>query len=152
MRRSGHTLIELVIVVLIMGVLAAVAVPRLQFGVVTKKKLGTAVHKLRGDLRKTRSLALRDAATNSQGYRLRLVGTSPYSEYLIRNADSGEEVYRTDIDPEITVTASPTYRFVFGPLGYMTLGGDSQINLAAEGKSYTITFIAATGAVLSAEN
>ena len=152
MRRNAHTLTELVVVVLIMGTLAMIAIPRLQCGAIKQKKLAGAAHQLVGDLRKTRSLAMRDAATNDDGYRLRLVGASPYTEYLIENADTGEEVSRTNIDPSIVVTSSPTYRFVFGRLGNMTLGGDSQINLSADGKSFTLTFVTATGAVLCTKN
>jgi type II secretory pathway pseudopilin PulG len=152
MRRNAHTLTELVLVVLIMGVLAGIAIPRLQFRSVTQKKLAAAAYALAGDLRKTQSLALRDAATNDKGYRLEMVDPSPFFQYYIADDKDDQEVSRKDIDPSLTVTTISGDKFVFDPYGTMTSGGNSQIKLAADGKSYTITFVTATGAVLCTKN
>jgi len=152
MRRNAHTLAELVLVLVIMGALTAVAIPRLSFRAVQHKKLVGAAYKLMADLRRTRSLALRDAAAHNLGYRLEMVGASPYTEYRIEEANTEAEVDRISVDSSITVTASPTSSFVFSPIGDMTSGGNSQIDLSAEGKSFTLTFVLETGAVLCVEN
>ncbi len=148
MRRNAHTLAELVVVVLILAVLAAVSLPRLRFKAVGQKKLAAAALRLTADLRWARSMALRDAATNTKGFEVKRIG-NPWTGYDIDNLDSHATVETRSFDASITVTGDNKYDF--GPLGNLSVGG-SAIDLSADGKSYTITFVSATGAVICTEN
>ena len=46
MKRNAHTLVELLVVVMIMAVLTAVAIPRLRFEAVSQKKAAAVAYKL----------------------------------------------------------------------------------------------------------
>ena len=148
MRRNAHTLAELVVVVMILGVLATIAIPRLQFRAVHQKKLAAAAHKLTADLRRARSMALRDAATNSKGFEVLRTG-NPWTGYEIKDLDPPASTVDTvTFESGITVTGDNKYDF--GPLGNLTVGG-SAINLSVDADSFQITFVAATGAVICTE-
>jgi len=146
MRRNAHTLAELVVVVMILGVLATIALPRLQFRAVHQKKLAAAAHKLTADLRRARSMALRDAATNSNGFEIKRTG-NPWTGYEIL-ALPNTTVDTVTFDSGITVTGDNKYDF--GPLGNLTTGG-SAIDLSVDSDAFQITFVAATGAVICTE-
>ncbi len=73
MRRNAYTLVEMMVVAMIVGIMATVAIPRLNFDVIRRKSVDKEAHKLVGNLRRTRSLSLRDGATNTDGFRLRLI-------------------------------------------------------------------------------
>ena len=148
MRRNAHTLAELVVVVMILGVMASIAIPRLQFQAVQKKKLEAAAHKMVADLRRCRSMALRDAATNSKGFEILRTG-NPWTGYTISDLDSHATIDTVTFDSSVSATGDNKYDF--GPLGNLTVGG-SDIVVSADGRSYTISFVAATGAVSCTEN
>jgi Tfp pilus assembly protein FimT len=141
---AGYSLVELIIVVIFLGVFAAVAVPRLNFAIVSKQKADTIARKIVTDLRRTRSLAISDAANNTEGYELKMVGAAPYIGYEIENADTGETVDSHTIDSSVSCTGDNT--FEFGPLGNLKTGSGSELTVSAEGKSYTINIVPATGA------
>jgi Tfp pilus assembly protein FimT len=147
MRRNAHTLTELVVVVMILGVLAIIALPRLQFRAVRQKKLAGTAHKLMADMRRARSMALRDASTNNKGFEVQRIG-SPWTGYQIDDLDSHATLDTVTFDASITVTGDNKYDF--GPLGNLTVGG-SAIDLSVDGDSFQITFVAATGAVICTE-
>lgn len=147
---AGYSLVDLIIVVIFLGIFAVVAVPRLNYAVISKQKADTVARKLVSDLRRTRSLAISDAASNTEGYELKMVGAAPYTAYEIENGDTGETVDSHMIDSNVGCTGDNT--FEFGPLGNLKAGSGSELTVSADGKSYTITIVPATGAAKCAEN
>lgn len=148
MVRRGYSLAELIVVVAIMAVMAMVAVPRLSYGLVTKTKARTSAYKIVSALRKTRSLAIRDAATNKKGYTLSFTGSPPYTGYKIEDEYKKKQVIETVSLPSgVKVTVSGPNKFTFEPLGNLKPGSGSQITVSADGRSYTISFVPSTGAV-----
>ena len=148
--RKGYSLAELVVVVAIMAVMAAVAIPRFSQTVVRRKKAEVTAYKVMTDLRLTRSMAIRDAATNNQGYELDMTGSSPYSGYTIENCDTHEVVATHTFGTGATVTCAGVKKFVYLPLG--NLKGDesgTRITVTAAGTTYTLTLdaVSATGTV-----
>lgn len=148
--KKAFSLAELVLVVLILGILALVAVPRLQFATLRRQKADTVARKIATDLRLTRRLAVGNAALNVSGYALNMTGSSPYSGYKIVNLDNDEVIESHTIDSDVSCTSGST--FEFGPLGNLLPGSDTQLQVSAEGKVYTLTVISATGAVQTSEN
>src|SRR4030042_940289 len=68
--RTAFTLLELILMVSILGILLSIAVPRLKFDTLARYKADTVARKIVTDLRRTRSLAIGEAATTKDGYRL----------------------------------------------------------------------------------
>lgn len=143
--RTGYSLVEAIIVVLIVGLLTFIAVPRLQFDTLRRKQAHTVAKKIVTDLRRTRALAISDAANNTAGFRLRMIGSSPYGSFEIVNLDTSAVVDSHSIDS--AVTCSGGNQFDFGPLGNLLSGSDTQLTVSAQGRTYTITIVQATGAV-----
>lgn len=146
----AFSLVELIIVVLFIGILAAITVPRIDFAVVSKQKVDTAAQKIVTDLRRTRGLAISDAANNTNGYELKLTGSGPYTGYDIINLDDLAVVDSLKIDPDVACTSGDD-DFKFGPMGNLT-SSEYQLKVAAQGRSFTITIIPATGMVKCVED
>ncbi len=144
---TGFTLIELVMIVSIVGMLLYITIPRLKFDTLARYKADTVARKIVTDLRRTRSLAISDAANNTQGYQLTLTGSSPYTGYKITNLDTSATVDTFTIDTDISVTSTSGSSVKFGPLGNVLSGSSTQISVVAQGRTFTITFISATGTV-----
>jgi Tfp pilus assembly protein FimT len=149
---AGYSLVELIIIVIFLGIFAAVAVPRLNYAIITKQKGDTVARKIITDLRRTRSLAISDAANNAEGYELKTVGSVPYTAYEIENIDTHATVESYTVDSGITISCTSGHRFKFGPLGNLKTGSGSDLTVSADGKSYTITIVPATGAAKCVEN
>ena len=149
-KRQAFTIVELLIIMMIVAVLAVIAVPRLQFATVRRKKADATARKIVTDLRRTRGLAIADAATNTDGFKLKMSGSAPYDEYEIENKDTGETVDSHTIDSAVSCTGGN--EFEFGPLGNLLSGSDTQLAVSADGKTFTITVIPATGMIKCTEN
>ena len=149
-KRKAIGLVETLMVVLFIGILAAIAVPRLNLAVISRYKADTTAKKIVTDLRRVRGLAISDAVNNTQGFKLRLLGPGPYTGYEIVNLNTAATVDSHTIDPEVTVTGTAN-EFDFGPLGNLT-STYTQITVSAEGKTFTITIIPATGTVKCEES
>lgn len=135
---------------LFVGVLSAIAVPRFSFSAVFKKDAETTAKKLVTDLRRTRRLAITDAANNTAGFELSMTGSSPYGSYDIINLDTSEAIDTHTIDERIDCTGGSTFQF--GPLGNLLAPSDTQVQLTSNGKTFTITVIPATGMVKCIQN
>ena len=149
-KREAFTLVEAVIIVMFVGILAVIAVPRLNFAVVSKHKADTTARKIVTDFRRTRRLAISDAANNTAGFALNMIGSSPYTGYEIRNGDTLEVVDTHTFESIIICTGDSIFRFA--PLGNLQSSGNTQLSVDAEGKTFTITIIPATGTVKCVEN
>ena len=149
-KRTAFSLAELVIIVMFLGIIAAIAVPRLNFSATSKQKADTIARKILTDLRRTRRLAISNAADNTDGFALNMTGSSPYSGYEIKNLQNAETVDSHTIDSDISCTGGTTFQF--SPLGNLKAGSDTQLAISASGKTFTITITVATGMVKCTEN
>lgn len=144
-RAKGYTVAELIIVLLFVAAFAAVAVPRINFSAVTKRKADTLARRITTDLRHTRILAVSNGAINSVGFGLYMLGGEPYSSYEIRNLDTSDVVSSHTITPGISCTGGSIFKFE--PLGNLEGTSDTSLTVSAQGKTYNITIIAATGMI-----
>lgn len=146
----AYTLTELVIVVMFIGIMAAIAIPRINFATIRKSKSSTAVQRIVADLRRVRTMAISDAASNTNGYSVKMNTPAPYSGYTIENDNTSIVIDSHSFDPAIAVSNGTTFNF--GPLGSLLGGSDTQIDVSADGRSYTITIVSATGMVKWVQN
>jgi Tfp pilus assembly protein FimT len=149
-KSQGNTLIELIIVLLFIGILTSIAVPRFSFSAIFKKKADTTARKIVTDLRRTRMLAITNAASNQAGFELAIIGSSPNASYEINNLNTSATIDTHTISDKIVCTGGAT--FEFGPLGNLLASSDTQIQLSSNGKTFTITIIPATGLIKCVEN
>ena len=149
-KRTAYSLVELIIIVIFLGIIAAIAVPRLNFSATSKYKAQTIARKIVTDLRRTRRLAISNAADNTAGFALNMTGSSPYSGYEIENLKTSETVDTHTIDSNINCTGGASFQF--GPLGNLKTGSDTQLTVSASGKTLTITITTATGMVKCSES
>ena len=149
-RRKALSLVEALLVISVIGILAFIAVPRLNIALISRYKAEIAAKKIVTDLRLVRGLAISNAVNNTQGFALRLLGPGPYTGYDIVNLDTAATVDSHTIDPEVTVTGTAN-EFDFGPLGNLT-STYTQITVSAEGKIFTVTIIPATGTIKCVES
>ncbi len=171
-KKNAHTLIELILVILILAAVAFIAIPKLQFATVYRKQADTVARKIVTDLRRTRQLAISNAATNTDGFQLKMSGISAtpipvpvpalillaapaavplgYTGYEIINLNTGTTIDSHTIDSVIRCTGGKY--FSFGPLGNLKAGSGTQLTIAARGKSFIISITSATGMIQCTEN
>ena len=151
-QETAFSLVELLIIVMFLSICAVVAIPRFDYAFISKQKAEVIARKITTDLRLTRRLAISDAANNTKGYELKLVGSVPYHTYEIENIDTHETVASHTIDSDITIGNPTGTRFMYGPLGNLEPASATQITVSAESKSFSITINAATGTIKCVEN
>jgi type II secretory pathway pseudopilin PulG len=144
-RCRGHTLVEVVTVVLVLSLLTCIAVPRLDFGAVWGARADAMVRRLATDLRHTRALAITHAARNPDGFVLVMQGVDPYRSYQI--IDRHDRTVVTTCSLPAGVQCRGGRWFEFGPLGNLQNGSDAHLGIRTEGKSYRLEIVPATGAV-----
>ena len=149
-QKGAFTLVELILIVLFVGICALIAVPRLSFSVISRQKADGVAGKIVADLRRTRTLAVSNAANNTAGFALNMTGTTPYFAYEIVNLDTGTTIDSHIINSDVSCTGGK--QFKFGPLGNLLSGSDTELTVSVEEKTFTITIISATGIVKCTEN
>ncbi len=148
-KRNAYSLVELIIIVIFLGILAAIAVPRLNFSAISKQSTDNLAWKIATDLRRTRSLAISNAANNTDGFALNMTGSAPYSGYQIQNLATLAIIDSHSIDSGINCIGGN--QFKFGPLGNMLTGSGNQLVVSTPGKTCTINLTTATGMVKCTE-
>ena len=149
-QKAAFTLTELILVVIFLGIFAVISIPKLNFAVVSKQIADCHAKKIATDLRRTRSLAISNAAENTTGFALNMIGAVPYFVYEIVNIDTAATIDSHIIDSDVSCAGGN--QFEFGPLGNLLSSSDTELTVSAEGKTFTITIISATGMVKCTEN
>ena len=175
--KEGYTLIELVIVMLFVAAFAAIAVPRLNFAGVRKKGAEVVAYKFLSELRRTRALAIANAAVNPNGFGIwinpagAMVTEEPvvytaglfsngessikgrsrikYYTYEIRNLMTGETVDSQDVYDNVNIGGGK--QFSFGPLGNLT-SGDTNLTISSGSKFFVINITGSTGSMACVEH
>ena len=144
-------MVELIIIVVIVAALTLIAVPRLGFTALRRKQADTVAKKIVTDLRRTRRLAISDAATNTDGFALNMTGGSPYTGYEIEDLSTSTIITNGTFSIDSAISCTGGANFQFGPLGNLKDGSGTQLTVSAEEKTFTITVISATGTVKCTE-
>ncbi|MFA5292969.1 MAG: hypothetical protein WC496_08050 [Phycisphaerae bacterium] len=142
--KKGTTLVELLIVLLMMGAIIFIAVPRLGSATIALGKSQTAANKMAAAIRHCRTLAISNAAQYPQGFTLNMIGSGSYTSFQIVNVQTGQVVESGTIPANVSCTGAG--QFQFGPLGNRT-GGTGNLTVTMSGKTYVISVITATGMV-----
>jgi len=158
--QHGFTLIELVVIIVLLAILAAVAIPRL--GDVASTKAAATAAKIKSDIRYAQELAM----TRNRSYRVYFNSApAPASGYAVVNDANNNgawgEAGEFAPDPSgkgnlsvtlnsgdyagVTASLSAGSYISFNSLGRPTTGGGATITMSPGG--YTITIFAETGAV-----
>jgi len=146
-KSNAHTLVELIIIVVMLAVVAFIAIPRLQFSTLYRKQADTVARKIVTDLRRTRELAISNAATDPNGYAISRTGLT----YQIVDGNGTPISNGTfSIDPNISCSGGTNFRF--GPLGNLTVYDSNQLTVSSQGKIFTISITSATGMIKCTQN
>ena len=140
--RSAVTLPELILVVVILGILAAVAVPRFAESNLLATKAEGSVKDVVATLRLARRMAIDRAATNPNGFYA--IGSG--DTYSVYAADTG----RTEGAPKRLASGwlfQTAYTVRFNTLGSATnlAGGMNAIDIQKGGETWRIELYGATG-------
>jgi len=148
-KNRAFSLVELILTVVIVAIVSAVCLPRLNYAFISQKTAGTSAEMITSDIRRPRSLAIVNAATNTSGFTLNMIGSSPYHSYKIVDLSNSTTVDTITLDSAVGCTGGNS--FPFGPLGNCT-GTNTSLTVSSQGKSYTITIISATGIAKCTQN
>jgi Tfp pilus assembly protein FimT len=145
--RAAFSLVELVVIVIFLGVLAMITIPRMNWALIKKHETEIQAREIVTDLRKTRQYAISHAAENPSGYRYELQGFFMFfNGYRIVDRRTNRVVDQGSFPNHMIVMANHPY-FTFTPLGALQNVSGSQILVLADDRGYQINVNRITGRV-----
>ena len=134
---GGFTLIELLLTVAVLAILAGIAIPRMDWGVIGKADARTSARAFANYLKLARSLAITNAGSNSKGYKVVLSRYEPYT-YTLINAETSD-VVKGPIDIPQGVERSGDRKFHFTPLGELKGNHELTLQLSSSGETTVVS-------------
>jgi len=134
--RAGFTIVELILAVAVLAILVSIVVPSVSWDTMGKVQAETAGRQFGNYLKLARSLAITNAGTNSNGYKIVLSGD--FTSYSIIN-DNTSETVKGPIDIPEGVTCSGDSEFHFTTLGQLDSGSTSTLQFSKAGDTTTAT-------------
>jgi prepilin-type N-terminal cleavage/methylation domain-containing protein len=137
---SGFTLIEVIAVMIIVGILAATLLPRIDFGATSSRASADgAAYMIASDIRYTQEWAMANRVSKS----IQFSAAAPANKYTFAPVSAG-------MDPSGQLsgaTIGATVTFTFNSLGEPTTTAGWTVTVSAGGVSKTITVVNYTGKV-----
>jgi type II secretion system protein H len=147
-RRGGYTLAELLVVIVIMGIIASIAVPRLST-FIRHLSARSAVSKVVSDLTLARTQAVREGRTVS----LTVTGTGTYRVTVDQGANPARVLKTVNVSgtqKNVSLTPNPT-TIAFDPRGMLRPGSGAQL-VVTRGTVKDSVSISAVGRVYRGSN
>jgi len=134
---KGMTLIEVIVVMIIIGIVAAIVLPKIDFGGTSSRaSVDGAANMIASDIRYAQEFAMATRASKTITFS---VGGNSYSFNPTNNLDpTGRLPYG------VTTTA---LTLTFNSLGEPTVGGGSSVTVSGGGQTRTISVVNYTGKV-----
>ena len=134
----GMTLVEVILVMLIVGILAAVLIPKFDFATSLKTSVDGAAYMIASDIRYAQEFAMANRVSKTVTF------TNGSSVYTFNPASTG-------MDPSgrlpSGVTISGNFTITFNSLGEPTAGGGGSVTVSGGGQTKTISVLNYTGKV-----
>jgi len=135
--RAGFTLIELILAVAVLAILVSIVIPRIGWETMGKVQAETAARQFSDYLKLARSLAITHASSNSEGYKVVLSPSQPYTYSLI-NADTSDVVKGPIALPEgVARSGDRTYQFT--PLGNLSVSRELEVEFSKAGDTTVVS-------------
>ena len=135
--QSGVTLIEVIMVMVIVGILSAVLIPKFDTTTSSKASVDGAAYMIASDIRYAQECAMANRISKSVIF---TSGSSVYTFSPTGNFDpSGQLPSGVTINNNFTIT--------FNSLGEPTMGGGGSVTVSGGGQSKTISVVNYTGKV-----
>ena len=135
--QSGMTLIEFILMMVIIGILSAVAIPRFDFATSSRASLDGAAYMIASDIRYAQEFAMANRVSKSVVF---VSGSATYTFNPTSGLDpSGQLPSGMTIGNNFTIT--------FNSLGEPTTGGGGSITVSGGGQTKTISIVNYTGKV-----
>jgi MSHA pilin protein MshC len=140
-RQSGMTLVELILMVVIIGILSAVVIPKFDTASFSGTSVGGAAWMIASDIRYVQECAMANRVSKSVAF------TSGQSVYTFPPTVPST----TNLDPSgrlpSGVTISSNLTVTFNSLGEPTVGGGGSVTVSSGGQTKTISVVNYTGKV-----